>query len=47
MLVDVRALLAKVTDPQEPVGGKEPKSVRALPAQDEHLTSQCDKFELQ
>ena len=34
-------------DPQEPVGGKEPKSVRALPAQDEHLTSQCDKFELQ
>ena len=34
-------------DPQEPVGGKEPKSVTALPAQDDHLMSQCDKLELQ
>jgi hypothetical protein len=29
------------------VGGKEPKSVRALPAQDDHLMSQFDKLELQ
>jgi hypothetical protein len=35
------------SDPQEPVGGKEPKSVRDLPAQDNHLMSQRDKFELQ
>ena len=34
-------------NPQEPVGGKEPKSVTALPAQDDHLMSQCDKLELQ
>src|SRR5215469_1239252 len=33
-------------DPQEAVGGKEPKSVRALPAQDNHLMSQRDKLEL-
>ena len=34
-------------NPQEPVGGKEPKSGRALPAQDDNLMSQCDKLELQ
>src|ERR1700752_746363 len=34
-------------DPQEPVGGKEPKSVWALPAHDDHLMSQCDKLEFQ
>ena len=34
-------------DPQEPVAGKGPKSVRAFPAQDDHLMSQCDKLELQ
>jgi hypothetical protein len=33
-------------DPQESVGRKEPKSVRVLPAQDNHLLSQCDKLEL-
>jgi hypothetical protein len=32
---------------QGQVGGKEPKSVRALPAQDNHLMSQRDKPELQ
>jgi hypothetical protein len=32
------------SDQQEPVGGKEPKSVRALPAQDNHLMSNRDKF---
>jgi len=34
-------------DPQKPIGGKEPKSVTALPAQDDHLMSHCKKLELQ
>ena len=32
--------------PQEPVGGKEPKPVRALSSQDDYLMSQRDKLEL-
>jgi len=41
---DLRAHSVK-PDPQERVGGKEPKSVKALPAQDNHLMSQRDKLE--
>ena len=33
--------------PEQPVGGEEPRSARALPAQDSHLMSQGDAFELQ
>jgi hypothetical protein len=43
---DLRSHSVK-SGPQEPVGGKEPKSVRDLPAQDHHLMSQRDKFELE
>ena len=35
------------SDRCEPVGRKEPKSVRALSAQHDHLMSQCEKLELQ
>lgn len=34
-------------DPEQPVGGKEPRPARVLPAQDGHLMSQGDKFEFQ
>ena len=33
--------------PEQPVGGEEPRPVRALPTQDGHLMSQGDEFELQ
>jgi len=34
-------------DPDEPVGGEEPKLTRALPPQDGHLMSQGDELKLQ
>ena len=33
--------------PEQPVGGEEPRLAGALPAQDGHLMSQGDEFELQ
>ena len=33
--------------PEEPVGGEEPKLIRALPPQDGHLMSQGDELKLQ
>ena len=43
---DLRLHLVK-PGPQESVGGKEPKSARALPPQDHYLMSQRDTLELQ
>ncbi len=34
-------------NPEQPVGGEEPRPARALPAQDGHLMSQGDEFEFQ
>ena len=34
-------------NPEQPVGGEEPKLTRALPPQDAHLMSQCDELKLQ
>ena len=34
-------------NPEQAVGGEEPRPARALPAQDGHLMSQGDEFELQ
>ena len=34
-------------NPEQPVGGDEPRPARALPPQDGHLMSQGDEFEFQ
>ena len=34
-------------DPEQTVGGEEPRAARVLPAQDGHLMSQGDEFEFQ
>ena len=34
-------------DPEQPVGGEEPRPARALPPQDGHLMLQGDEFEFQ
>ncbi len=34
-------------NPEQPVGGEEPRPARTLPAQDGHLMSQGDEFEFQ
>ena len=43
---DLRPDLVK-PNPEQPVGGEEPRPARVLPAQDGHLMSQGDEFELE
>jgi hypothetical protein len=43
---DLRPDSAK-PNPEQPVGGEEPRLARALPTQDRHLVSQSNHFEFQ